>query len=269
MAATSARVHQSPGFGSGSDVCVAFMVDTLTQLQRGVKSEGMTDATTTPDALCEHGEPARYCRKFHDDAPERRLCAHADQNGEGAHWLEPGERCPLGTSSSPDSRAIASDTPEPAADGACTCWATSPNGCPQHYERDNTPTCLGRDMDCGRPLPCPNHPAVPTPAELLAERFGLEERPNTARAHAIAAIHALADFYTAHPEIPAPWSVRANSSAADMDELRSLAETHGAKVYGSNPLAQQFDITVRRRERGSDVPDMGIIVSVRPPERPL
>jgi hypothetical protein len=22
--------------------------------------------------------------------------------------------------------------------------------------------CLGRDMDCGRPLPCPDHPAVPT-----------------------------------------------------------------------------------------------------------
>jgi hypothetical protein len=25
----------------------------------------------------------------------RRLCAHADLNGDGAHWLEPGERCPL------------------------------------------------------------------------------------------------------------------------------------------------------------------------------
>lgn len=23
----------------------------------------------------------------------RRLCAHADLNGEGMHWLEPGERC--------------------------------------------------------------------------------------------------------------------------------------------------------------------------------
>ena len=25
----------------------------------------------------------------------RWLCAHADQNGEGMHWLEPGEVCPL------------------------------------------------------------------------------------------------------------------------------------------------------------------------------
>jgi hypothetical protein len=24
-----------------------------------------------------------------------RLCAHADQDGAGAHWLAPGERCPL------------------------------------------------------------------------------------------------------------------------------------------------------------------------------
>jgi hypothetical protein len=24
----------------------------------------------------------------------RRFCAHADQDGEGAHWLEPGEDCP-------------------------------------------------------------------------------------------------------------------------------------------------------------------------------
>jgi hypothetical protein len=23
----------------------------------------------------------------------RRLCAHADQDGRGAHWLQPGERC--------------------------------------------------------------------------------------------------------------------------------------------------------------------------------
>ncbi len=23
----------------------------------------------------------------------KMLCAHADQNGEGMHWLQPGERC--------------------------------------------------------------------------------------------------------------------------------------------------------------------------------
>ena len=26
--------------------------------------------------------------------PDRRLCAHADQDGQGSHWLEPGEVCP-------------------------------------------------------------------------------------------------------------------------------------------------------------------------------
>jgi len=26
----------------------------------------------------------------------RILCAHADQDGRGSDWLEPGERCPLG-----------------------------------------------------------------------------------------------------------------------------------------------------------------------------
>ena len=26
--------------------------------------------------------------------PQRRLCAHADQDGAGMHWLEPGENCP-------------------------------------------------------------------------------------------------------------------------------------------------------------------------------
>jgi hypothetical protein len=26
----------------------------------------------------------------------RRLCAHADQNGQGMHWLTPGQQCPAG-----------------------------------------------------------------------------------------------------------------------------------------------------------------------------
>jgi hypothetical protein len=28
------------------------------------------------------------------EAADRRLCAHADYDGEGMHWLEPGEVCP-------------------------------------------------------------------------------------------------------------------------------------------------------------------------------
>lgn len=26
-------------------------------------------------------------------ATHRRLCAHADEDGQGAHWLEPGQTC--------------------------------------------------------------------------------------------------------------------------------------------------------------------------------
>lgn len=33
----------------------------------------------------------------------KRLCAHADRNGEGMHWLQPGERC---TYSDPDDEPI-------------------------------------------------------------------------------------------------------------------------------------------------------------------
>lgn len=32
-----------------------------------------------------------------EDPPRRRLCAHADDDGRGMHWLEPGQRCPYGT----------------------------------------------------------------------------------------------------------------------------------------------------------------------------
>lgn len=31
-----------------------------------------------------------------NDTSRRRLCAHADSDGEGMHWLEPGERCAAG-----------------------------------------------------------------------------------------------------------------------------------------------------------------------------
>lgn len=35
-------------------------------------------------------EQCRVCRAL----AKRRLCAHADRDGEGMHWLAPGERCP-------------------------------------------------------------------------------------------------------------------------------------------------------------------------------
>lgn len=35
----------------------------------------------------------RGCDCQHFDRARRILCAHADANGEGAHWLNPGEVC--------------------------------------------------------------------------------------------------------------------------------------------------------------------------------
>jgi hypothetical protein len=52
------------------------------------------DPTTDPDGI---GDPARI--GIHRGAAQayaathRVLCAHADQDGAGSHWLEPGERC--------------------------------------------------------------------------------------------------------------------------------------------------------------------------------
>lgn len=34
-------------------------------------------------------DPQRDGRPFDG----KKLCAHADQNGEGMHWLQPGESC--------------------------------------------------------------------------------------------------------------------------------------------------------------------------------
>lgn len=57
----------------------------------------MTDPTDPrPPALGSH-----WLRHDTEDTPParkkpfggRRLCAHADANGDGAHWLQPGERC--------------------------------------------------------------------------------------------------------------------------------------------------------------------------------
>lgn len=103
----------------------------------------------------------------------------------------------------------------------------------------------------------------PTPAELLADRYGPAARPATDRAHAIAAIHALADFYTAHPDVPRPWLVRAHSNAADTAELQRIADEHRATMYGRGP---QIDISVVRGRGGADPADgptwVEVIVSV-------
>ena len=50
---------------------------------------------TQADAACsasagQAGDPGRAGEHT---AWHRRLCAHADQDGQGAHWLQPGENC--------------------------------------------------------------------------------------------------------------------------------------------------------------------------------
>lgn len=35
-----------------------------------------------------------YTAELHQETPNgKRLCAHADRNGHGMHWLAPGEKC--------------------------------------------------------------------------------------------------------------------------------------------------------------------------------
>src|SRR5260370_42392399 len=87
------------------------MGDVMTAPEPAPRGEYCTDALADliPIAVLAGGveqEPTWYCR---DIAPrmerqnralaekarerQRILCAHADQNGEGAHCLEPGETC--------------------------------------------------------------------------------------------------------------------------------------------------------------------------------
>ena len=52
---------------------------------------GMSDAEYA-EALARAGEPEPGAAKAYA-ATHRVLCAHADQDGRGAHWLQPGEKC--------------------------------------------------------------------------------------------------------------------------------------------------------------------------------
>jgi len=52
---------------------------------------GMNDADYA-QALARAGEPQPAAAKAYA-ASHRVLCAHAGQDGRGAHWLEPGEKC--------------------------------------------------------------------------------------------------------------------------------------------------------------------------------
>ena len=52
---------------------------------------GMSDAEYAA-VLARAGEPDPGAAKAYA-ATHRVLCAHADQDGQGTHWLQPGERC--------------------------------------------------------------------------------------------------------------------------------------------------------------------------------
>jgi hypothetical protein len=54
---------------------------------------GMSDAEYA-DAIARAGEPDPDAAKAYA-ATHRVLCAHADDDGRGAHWLAPGEKCTL------------------------------------------------------------------------------------------------------------------------------------------------------------------------------
>lgn len=112
--------------------------------------------------------------------------------------------------------------------------------------------------------------AGPTHLEVLAERFGVHDvvpldyagaALSTARAHMVAALHALAAFFVGHPDsVPTPESLTFHAYV-DLPTLEHLAAVHGVHIYGARP---QFHL---------DIDVQGIraqmIVSVPGPERPL
>lgn len=103
---------------------------------------------------------------------------------------------------------------------------------------------------------------VPLVDQVTAERFSLPLR-EAGRARRIAAIHALANFYAEHPEIPAPAVVRAHTYVDSLEELEVLATLHDGVIYGRSP---QFNLDPIPGEEAN----VGIIVAKLPDNaRPL
>lgn len=105
-------------------------------------------------------------------------------------------------------------------------------------------------------------------AELTEERFGpLPQRePGAAgqRLRAIAAIHALADWYALHPDVPAPANVSATSFADSVGHVAALAFQLGEQPYADG---RQFDVAVTGS--GEDECRAVAIVAVRRADRAL
>jgi hypothetical protein len=129
----------------------------------------------------------------------------------------------------------------------------------------------------------------PNVLELVAERFGVDAEigsthpsilddptrvgaalpqrdPGAAgqRLRAIAAIHALADWYVEHPDVPAPSSVTAYSYVRSVGDVAALAVQLGEHPYLDG---EQFDVSVT--PSGEDDCWAGVTIRCRRADRPL
>jgi hypothetical protein len=57
------------------------------------------------DAITWASEPPTPGKRTAEPFGGARLCAHADRDGKGAHWLRPGETCEPETGQEPEARA--------------------------------------------------------------------------------------------------------------------------------------------------------------------
>jgi hypothetical protein len=98
-------------------------------------------------------------------------------------------------------------------------------------------------------------------AEVAAERFGSAAPEAGHRLRVIAALHAIAAFFTDHPHVPVPVTVQLHAPVPDHAALEALANAFGTTIYGDRP---QVSI-------GIDPPDLYATVLAYVPgaERPL
>ncbi|MGO9080207.1 MAG: hypothetical protein ACLQDY_14370 [Streptosporangiaceae bacterium] len=91
---------------------------------------GMSDAEYA-EALARAGEPEPGAAKAYA-ATHRVLCVHADQDGQGAHWLAPGEKC-----AAAGDQAARGCSPRTRSPPMPPCWRRRkpPNRRPDHEQR--------------------------------------------------------------------------------------------------------------------------------------
>lgn len=55
------------------------------------------------------------------------------------------------------------------------------------------------------------------------------------RERVIRDLYAIAEFYSANPDHPLPWSMQLHHRAESPQQLQALADTYGCSVYGEHP----------------------------------